>query len=177
MSEQILHFCDIRGCGKTAATHLKQNVHFAKTSVFTGDRLYTGREPDINTAELDLCTAHYDYYRYNLPIEGIDDGRGDIEFFDRTPLGGNHMANEALREALRKSLGMCNERGCTSRCVPQLNAAMRLIKKHSNAEVLVVLERLEGEAEPNPTTPAGDNEFVPLSAIQELREETNHATN
>lgn len=37
-----------------------------------------------------------------------------------------------------------------------------------NQQVLEVLEELKNKTVPNPTTPAGDGEFIPLSAINEI---------
>lgn len=40
-----------------------------------------------------------------------------------------------LKEGLRKALGMCNEKSCTSKCTQQLNRAMKLITQ-SNKDLL-----------------------------------------
>ena len=62
--------------------------------------------------------------------------------------------DDELRGSLRKILGMCNDKGCTSRCVQQLNGAMRYISTHYNpkADSLTKAEVLRA---------IGDTEYEP----------------
>lgn len=38
---------------------------------------------------------------------------------------------DELKEQIRKALGMCNDKSCTAKCVPQLKKAMALFTEHS----------------------------------------------
>lgn len=37
---------------------------------------------------------------------------------------------DELKEQIRKALGMCNDKSCTAKCVPQLKKAMALFTEH-----------------------------------------------
>jgi hypothetical protein len=72
------YICDIKDCGKEVPTTSSGKrdyvqVHYALTSEFTGDRLYTRKEPVLDEAELDLCPEHWKQFVEQLPIRGKHD--------------------------------------------------------------------------------------------------------
>lgn len=77
--------CDIIGCENevpTTTTGKRDyiNVHFARTTEETEDRLHTLDKPVLDSADLDLCDQHLQQYVSQLPIVGANDGRRGIEY-------------------------------------------------------------------------------------------------
>lgn len=67
--------CDIENCDKESpktSTGKRDylQVHFARTTRLSEDRLTTLDEPVLDTVELDLCPEHFKQYVAQLPITG-----------------------------------------------------------------------------------------------------------